>query len=104
VLPEAPDDKALDSQIWVFQGRRVLERPTSGSANDNAAGALASGPRRIHDVPGTRTRLYAVPVVQRGHRVGAVVAGVSLRPYDQTKRTALIASLVLAALALVAVG
>lgn len=104
VLPEAPDDSALDSQIWVFQGRRALERPHSGSVNDNAASALASGPRRVHDVSGTRTRLYSVPVVQSGRRVGAVVAGVSLRPYGQTKRTALIASLVLAALALAAVG
>ena len=32
VLPEAPDDSALDSQVWVFEGGRALERPRSGSA------------------------------------------------------------------------
>jgi signal transduction histidine kinase len=104
VLPEAPDERVLDSQIWVFEGRRVLERPASGRKNDRAAAALAAGPRGLHDVPGTQTRLYAAPVVQNGRRLGAVVAGVSLRPYEQTERTALIASAVLALLALIAVG
>ena len=104
VLPEAPDEQVLDSQILVFEGRRELERPASGSKNDRAAAALAGGARGLHDVPGTQTRLYAVPVVQGGRRFGTVVAGVSLRPYEQTERTALIASAVLALLALIAVG
>ena len=39
-----------------------------------------------------------------GRRVGTVVAGVSLAPYEQTRRLALIASLVLGALVLVVVA
>jgi signal transduction histidine kinase len=103
VLQEAPDDSALDSAIWVFEGRRVVEHPRS-AANDRAAAALARGSRRFLDVGATRTRLHAVPVVDDGRRLGTVVAGVSLRPYEQTKRTALIGSLLLAILALLAVG
>jgi signal transduction histidine kinase len=43
------------------------------------------------------TRLYAVPVVRDGKRLGTLVAGVGLRAYRQTTRTALIGSIVLAA-------
>ncbi|MGI8427744.1 MAG: sensor histidine kinase [Solirubrobacteraceae bacterium] len=53
---------------------------------------------------GTHTRLYALPVAQAGRRLGAVVAGVSLLPYEQTARTALVASAVLALAVLIAVG
>ncbi len=75
VLPEAPDESALDSQVWVFEGRRALERPRSSAATDSAAAALAGGPRRMLDVRGAQTRLYAVPVAANGTRVGTVVAG-----------------------------
>jgi signal transduction histidine kinase len=104
VLSEAPDDNALDSQIWVFEGRRALERPRSSPAVEQAAAALSSGPRRFQNVQATRTRLYAVPVVRDGKRIGTVVAGVSLRPYDQTRRTALVASVIVAVVALAAVA
>jgi len=100
LLPEAPDDSALDSQIWVFEDDRVLERPSSGVALEDAANGLAGGPRRVKDVPGAQFRLYAVPVVSGGSRLGTVVTGISLRPYEQTARTALIASIIVAALAL----
>jgi signal transduction histidine kinase len=49
-------------------------------------------------------RLHSLPIVSGGRRIGAVVAAVSLSPYQQTRRTALIASLLLAGLAFLAVG
>ncbi len=104
VLPEAPDDRSPDTQIWVFQGVVALEGPRSGAANDPAAAALARGPRATRDVARTHTRLYVLPVAQAGRRLGAVVAGVSLLPYEQTARTALLASAVLAVVVLIAVG
>lgn len=100
VPPEAPDDSALDSQVWVFEGGRALEHPRFGSANDQAAASLGGGPRRFKDVSSTDTRLYAVPVTHKGRRLGTVVAGVSLRPYEQTEHTALIASIIVAVLTL----
>ncbi|MGI8411152.1 MAG: histidine kinase dimerization/phospho-acceptor domain-containing protein, partial [Solirubrobacteraceae bacterium] len=104
VLPEAPDDRTPDIQIWVFRGPVALERPRSGAANDGAAAALARGPRATREVARTHTRLYSLPVAQSGRRLGAVVAGVSLLPYEQTARTALVASGVLALVVLIAVG
>jgi two-component system, OmpR family, sensor kinase len=103
-LGEAPDASAPDTQIWVFQGTRGLERPRSTVADNLAAAALARGPGGRRDVASTDTRLYALPVASGGRRVGTVVAAVSLAPYEQTRHTALAASAVLALLAFVAVG
>jgi len=103
-LGEAPDQAAPDSQVWVFHGTRALEAPRASDADNAAAAMLARGARRLYDVPATDTRLYAIPVVSGGRRLGTVVAGVSLAPYQQTRRTAFVASVILAALAFVAVG
>ena len=54
-----------------------------------------TGQARFLDVPGSDTRLYAAPVTSGGKRLGTIVAGVSLAPYEQTRKLALLASLVL---------
>jgi signal transduction histidine kinase len=104
LLPEALDERNPDRQIWVFQGLRALERPQSTQVNDAAAAVLARRAPASSDVPRTSSRLYALDVVQSGRRLGAVVAAVSLAPYDQTRRTALVASAVLALAILIAVA
>ena len=48
-------------------------------------------------------RLYALPVVHDGERVGTVVAGVPLDPYDETATIAFVGSVALAVLLLGAV-
>lgn len=102
-LGETPDDRNPDVQVWVFEGKRALEQPRS-SANDRAAAALATRAHVIRDIPATDTRLYALPVAHLDHRLGTVVAGISLAPYEQTRRTALIASALLAAAVLLVVA
>src|SRR3954447_7890877 len=42
---EAPDQRAVDAQTWVFSGRRTLERPPAPPAVQAAARSLAGGPR-----------------------------------------------------------
>jgi two-component system, OmpR family, sensor kinase len=103
-LPETPDAAATDAPTWVFDGVTALEQPQTNSTTTRAAAALVGGPRRFIDVPSTNTRLYALPVRVGGRRVGTVVSGVSLGPYEQTKRTALIASIALAALLLLTIA
>jgi signal transduction histidine kinase len=102
--PEVPDAGARDAQAWVFAGGRALERPPGDPATARAARHMSRGPRRTRDL--AHTRLYAVPVIAGGRRLGAVVAAVSLRPYDETGQTALIASVALGAglLLVVAIG
>ena len=99
---ESPDDAALDSQVWVFAGARSLERPRVPARLDRAAGGLAGGPHRTIEVGSTR--LYAVPVVRAGRRLGTVVAGVSLQPYQRTARIALVSSIILGLLLLAGVA
>jgi signal transduction histidine kinase len=100
---EAPDDRSADTYLWIFVGERALERPRVAVAVAQAARALAGGRARFVDVPGSDTRLYAAPVVESGRRLATVVAGVSLAPYEQTRKLALLASLVLGGLVLLLV-
>ncbi len=104
VLGEAPDEAAPDTQIWLFQGAKPLELPRAPAADNLAAVALARGSGSERDVAATDTRLVALRVVRNGRQLGTVVAGVSLAPYEQTRRTALVASAILALLAFLAVG
>ncbi len=99
---EAPDAGAVDEPIWVFSGTRTLETPRAGPRLDRAARLLSMAPGTRAD--SVSTRLQAVPVTIAGRRVGTVVAGVSLTPYERSKRIALIGSLVMAIVVLIAVG
>lgn len=103
-LPETPDQGSPDTGIWVFQGRRPIEVPQSPAATEPAVAQLAASAPATRDLPDPELRLRALPVAQHGRRVGAVVATVSLAPYAETRQTALVASVVLAALAFFAVG
>lgn len=101
LLPEAPDEANPDIQIWVFGPHRALEQPRTSPALQSAAASVARRPPG--SVVVSHTRLESVAVVQSGHRFGAVVAAVSLLPYEETRRTALIASCALALAVLLAV-
>ena len=104
VLPgEGPDDAALDSQVWIFAGGRAIEQPqTSRASVAAAARALATSGARTIDVTGADTRLASVPISSRGRRLGSVVAGVSLEPYEETRKLTLLGSIGLGAALLLA--
>jgi signal transduction histidine kinase len=102
VLPETPDQRIPDTLTWVFQGRTLLEGPQLRSRADATAAALAQRAPATADFGSIR--LYALPVAASRRPVGAVVAAVSLAPYNQSRRTALVGSVMLALAALVAVG
>ena len=99
---ETPDAGALDAQTWVFSGRRAIEAPRADRATERAAELMSAGPRHIEDLGSTR--LYTVPVLAGGRRVGAVVAEVSLTAYRNTAQTALVASLLLGVVVLAVVA
>ena len=101
---ETADDAAVDSNAWIFAGTRTLEAPRAGAKLAAGARALAARAPAKTDVAGSDTRLYAVPVISNGRRLGTVVAAVTLAPYEQTQRTALVASLALGGLLLLLVA
>jgi two-component system OmpR family sensor kinase len=102
VLPETPDQANPETLVWVFDGRRALERPRAANVLQVAADQLAGRAPASADV--AHTGLRSVAVVQSGRRYGAVVAAISLVPYEQTRRTALIGSGLLALTVLLAVA
>ncbi|MEP7223804.1 MAG: HAMP domain-containing sensor histidine kinase [Actinomycetota bacterium] len=103
VAPEGPDEGAsLGSPIWVFSGTTALETPRAQPSLTAVAASLANGPERTIRV-NEEIRLYALPVVDGSARVGTVVAGVPLDPYDETATIAFIGSVTLAILLLGAV-
>jgi len=101
---DVADQAAGESQFWVFSRGKALRAPRAPKIVGDAARSLAGGGERFLDVDSADVRLYAAPAVFEGKRLGTVVAGVSLAPYEQTRRTALIGSLALAVLLLLVVA
>jgi signal transduction histidine kinase len=93
---EAPDNATPAAGIWVFSNGRAVEQPRVGPAVQAAARRAAAHPFRYSDIPAADQRLYSVPVSFRGRRVGAVVAATSLAPYEESRSTALVGSLIFA--------
>jgi signal transduction histidine kinase len=102
--PEAADGLG-ESHIWVFDTNgAAIERPHVRTPSDAAAEALAGLPRQFVDIPSNDLRLFAQPVMRHGQRVGTIVAGLSLAPYEAAQSDALLGSLVLAVVMLALVG
>lgn len=102
VAPRVTEAATPPTQVWIFSASKVLEAPPASRELRRAARSLAGGPERSLDV-GEHTRLYALPVTEGGVRYGTVVSAVSLDPYDETGRTALVGAGFLAVLVLGAV-
>jgi signal transduction histidine kinase len=104
VVPDGPNEgSSVGSPLWVFAGTTNVERPRVPARWTEAASSLAGGPERTVRVEES-VRLYALPVVDGGKRVGTVVAGVALAPYDETATIAFVGSIVLAVALLAAVA
>jgi signal transduction histidine kinase len=105
IVTDVPDEATAESQAWIYAGKRVLAAPRSARHRVNsAANALATGRRRYQDVESPAVRLLAQPVVDEGKRVGTVVVAASRTPYESTRDTALVASVVLAVVLILVLG
>jgi two-component system OmpR family sensor kinase len=102
---ETRDDALADSQVWIFRrDGGIVEEPRARKATSRIARSLVRSPARFVDVPQNDSRLYVLPIEHRGRRVGTLVTGLSLAPYEQTKRSALVTSIILALVLLAAVA
>jgi two-component system, OmpR family, sensor kinase len=101
---ETSSDALADSNVWIFGRGGVVEQPPARTTLDEAAVALARTPGVVRDVPSRDVRLYSTPIVLHGTREGILVTGVSLAPFEQAERSALLGSLALASLMLVLAG
>jgi signal transduction histidine kinase len=100
---ESPDDAAID-QVWIYEGTHAVERPVGSPELQRTADALAGQSRVFDDLPSGGVRLYAAPITNGGRQVGTAVAAQSLAAYDRTTDLALVGSLALGLVLLVAVG
>jgi signal transduction histidine kinase len=102
---EAPDLGAIDAQTWIFTGERTLEQPAHvDSRNQQAALGLARSSAGLRTLDATDTRLLAVPVRQASRRLGTVVVGASVSPYESTASSALLGSVILGLVMLAAIA
>lgn len=101
---EPLNDEALETDLWVFAGDRVLERPRANTYLQRTAAALAaSGNHYTQTAEPGATRFYALRVRAQGRLVATVVAAVPLDPYRNVARLALLGSTGLALLLLAGV-
>ena len=105
VLRDQQGAPALDPGVWVFQGSRLVAGGPAGPGaptglTQAAQRLVASGDQRTR-VPGP-TRLLAVRE-SIGRPPATVVVSLGLEPYEDVAEQALVGSLLLAVLALVAV-
>jgi signal transduction histidine kinase len=102
---ESAGDAALDKRVWIYEGPHLIERPITSADVQREVDALVGRSRVLRDVPGADVRLYATAVrAPDGRQVGTVVAAQSLAAYDRSTDLALLGSLALAGVLLVAVG
>jgi two-component system, OmpR family, sensor kinase len=102
VASEGRGDATADSRIWIFQGRRAIEAPATAARTRAAVDSLVGRTGgRFLDVGDADERLLAEPLIDdNGHRVGTIVAGVSVAAYEETRRAAVVFSLAFAAVLL----
>ncbi len=95
---ESSTDSELDASIWVFDGSRAIERPTISAAAQHTADSLAGSPTRYRDSRGYR--FYVLPIESAGRQIGTLVAAINLHPYERTRDTAILGSMVVTVLLL----
>lgn len=83
-----------DTGVWVLEGNRVIERPRARRSVDAEALLAAAGPASFRTTGDADVWLYTRPVFAHGHRIGSIVVSLSRAPYEQTRRTALVSSLI----------
>lgn len=92
----------LGDTVWVYANGDAIESPQHPSSLDGRAARLdkaGTGTTDVGDI-----RLAVIPIENHGQRVGSVVAAVSVEPYEQAQRAALIASVVLSVIVLAIVA
>jgi signal transduction histidine kinase len=90
---EPRDDSALDTDTWIYQGTRAIERPRAAAAVQRHADELAGVGERFGRMSDpVAVRFYALPIIDRRSQVGTAVVAVTLDPYHRVARLTLVGS------------
>jgi len=104
VVRDAPNDEAIDRQVWIYAGTGAVVRPPGDAALQAAADELARSGAAFAEKAGMDVRLHAVALTSDGRRIGSVVVAQSLAAYDRTTDIALAGSVALGGLLLALVA
>ncbi|GAA1281314.1 two-component sensor histidine kinase [Planotetraspora silvatica] len=95
MLTDTPYDEALDNRVWVFDGKgSLISSPPRSSPLDGDARDVGRSPRTVVRDVSHDTRMLALRLRDAGAPNATVVAAVSMIPYEDAARTALIGALV----------
>jgi signal transduction histidine kinase len=104
-MHDGAGDAVLDQQAWVFDlDGRIIERPPGDEEELATARALSRVTAPQERSIDERARLLGVPAYEQEEkrRVGTVVVGISLAPYERTEHLVALGTLLLSALVLAA--
>ena len=93
-----------DASVWVFQGVKPVQAARADPETLAAVQSLVGSQPRFVGVGEHDVRLYATPIVHDGNRVGTLVAGISIDPYEHTRNGAVRAALAFFVVILAVVG
>ena len=93
-----------DASVWVFQGVKPVQAARADPETLAAVQSLVGSQPRFVGVGENDVRLYATPIVHDGNRVGTLVAGISIDPYEHTRNGAVRAALAFFVVILAVVG
>ncbi|MGO4748489.1 histidine kinase dimerization/phospho-acceptor domain-containing protein, partial [Streptomyces sp. 2MCAF27] len=103
---ETVNDRVLDTNVWIYTGTRLLEKPpsaTAGSSLTQDVDRLAAQRKRacvtVHAHDHRSARLCSQPIAGR-HATATVVTALDLAPYRSSADTLLLGSLILDAVML----
>jgi signal transduction histidine kinase len=96
---ESATDSELDSSVWVYAADHAIARPGLSPRLQRAADRLARSGRPAYAEDGG-DRFYVLPVRVGDRRVGSVVVAVDLDPYQRTRDTAILGTVVIGVLLL----
>lgn len=94
---ESATDSELDSSVWVYAADRAIRRPGLAPRLQAIANELANSTQPAYADRGG-DRFYVLPVLVGPHRVGSVVVAVDLDPYERTRNTAILGTIVIGVL------
>lgn len=102
-LLEPPGAEEGGAQVWIYDGEKAVQRPRQPAAVQALADDLAGTDGSFAESVQYDTRLYSQALdADSGGQVGTVVSALSVEPYERSAKSALIASLIFAAVVLVA--
>lgn len=105
VVPPSGEGTNLETRAWIFQGDRAVQAPRVDASLHRAARTLARADTGGRETRIGSTRLLALPIRDRGGtRIGTVVAGLSVAPYDRILSRALLGSIAVALAVLITVA